>query len=53
MSASLHIDNWAEFFTVTIIEIYNNFNTRKSNFFSNFAFLIHLSKNENKILGTY
>lgn len=34
-------------------ENYNNFNTKKSNFFSNFAFLIHLLKNENKILGTY
>lgn len=35
------------------METLRKIKTKKSNFFSNFAFLIHLSKNENKILGTY
>jgi len=35
------------------VKTLRKFKTKKSNFFSNFAFLIHLSENENKILGTY
>jgi hypothetical protein len=50
---SLHIDNSALFSSIKSIKIYNNFNAKKPNFFSNFAFLIHLFRNENKVLGTY
>lgn len=36
---SLHINNLGEIFTKKQLKIYNKFNAKKSNFFSNFAFL--------------
>lgn len=50
--SDFYIEN-NDFSNFKSVKTLRKFKTKKSNFFSNFAFLIHLSKNENKILGTY
>lgn len=52
ITSDFNIDN-NDFSDFKSVKTLIKFKTKKSNFFSNFAFLIHLSKNENKILGTY